>query len=151
MQSIICAFALHSYMLWYAMILLADSESPNQTARKRRQRHVFAWRGPFYCPFDIKCKGFFSFVFNPPLGRRTVWSSVCPSVCLSNVCPSDILFPDYNLSKCQWIFTKLGTCIDIVETWFGNANEQILSIIDRVICPQHDNGGVSSFHALFGV
>ena len=25
-------------------------------------------------------------------------------------------FPDDNLSKYQWIFTKLGMCIDIVET-----------------------------------
>ena len=24
-----------------------------------------------------------------------------------------------NLSKCQWIFTKLGMCIDIVEIWLG--------------------------------
>ena len=35
------------------------------------------------------------------------------------------LFPDDNLSKHQWIFTKLGTCIDIVEIWFGIANGQI--------------------------
>ena len=27
-------------------------------------------------------------------------------------------FPDDNLSECQWIFTKLGMCIDIVEIWF---------------------------------
>ena len=32
------------------------------------------------------------------------------------------LFPDDNLSKHQWIFTKLGMCIDIVEIWFGIAN-----------------------------
>ena len=31
-------------------------------------------------------------------------------------------FPDDNLSKCQWIFTKLGVCIGIVETWFGIAD-----------------------------
>ena len=30
--------------------------------------------------------------------------------------------PDDNLSKHQWIFTKLGMCIDIVEIWFGIAN-----------------------------
>ena len=30
-------------------------------------------------------------------------------------CPSDFSFPDDNLSKYQWIFTKLGMCIDIVE------------------------------------
>ena len=31
-------------------------------------------------------------------------------------------FPDDNLSKPQWIFTKLGVCIDIVKVWFGIAN-----------------------------
>ena len=43
--------------------------------------------------------------------------------------------------------TKLDTCIDIKENWFGIANWQISSIFDRVICPQHDNGGVLSFYA----
>ena len=47
------------------------------------------------------------------------------------------LFPDDNWSKYQWIFTKLGLCIDIVEIWFGIATGQISSISDRVICPQH--------------
>ena len=36
-------------------------------------------------------------------------------------------FPDDNLSKHQWIFTKFGICIDIVEIWFGIANGQISS------------------------
>ena len=41
-----------------------------------------------------------------------VGMSVCPSV----VCPSiHFSFPDDNLSKHQWIFTKLGMCIDIVD------------------------------------
>ena len=35
------------------------------------------------------------------------------------------LFPDDNLSKHQWIFTKLCMYIDIVEIWFGIANELI--------------------------
>ena len=47
-------------------------------------------------------------------------------------------FPDDNLSK-QWIFTKLGMCIDIVEIWFGIANGQISSMFDRTICPWHNN------------
>ena len=34
-------------------------------------------------------------------------------------------FPDDNLSKHQWIFTKLGMCIDTLEVWFGIANGQI--------------------------
>ena len=39
------------------------------------------------------------------------------------------LFPDDNLSKHQWIFTKRGMCIDIVEIWFGIANGRISSIL----------------------
>ena len=46
-------------------------------------------------------------------------------------------FPDDNLSKHKWIFTKLGMCIDIVEICFGIANGQILSNFDGVICPRH--------------
>ena len=37
----------------------------------------------------------------------------------------------------QWLFTKLGVFIDIVEICFGIADRQILSIFDRVICPGH--------------
>ena len=51
-------------------------------------------------------------------------------------------FPDDNLCKCQGIVTKLGTCIDIKEIWFGIATGEISSMFDKVICPQHDNGGV---------
>ena len=56
-------------------------------------------------------------------------------------------FQDNNLSKSQWIFTKFDVCIDIVEICFGIAQRQIL-IFDRVICPQHNNGRVLSFHVL---
>ena len=35
-----------------------------------------------------------------------------------------------NLSKCQGILTKLGTWINIKETWFGVGNGQISSIFD---------------------
>ena len=62
------------------------------------------------------------------VGHPCVRPSVRPSV--------RFLFPDDNLSKLQWIFTKLGMCIDIVEIWFGIANGQILSIFDGVICPR---------------
>ena len=47
-------------------------------------------------------------------------------------------FPDDNLSKAQRILTKLGTYSDI-KIWFGIANVQISSILDRVIYPQHEN------------
>ena len=56
-------------------------------------------------------------------------SAISPSVHFS--------FPDDNLRKHQWIFTKLGMCIDIVEIWFGIAYGQILSNFYRVICPRH--------------
>ena len=44
------------------------------------------------------------------------WTSLCLSIC----CPSVsmyvcISFLDDNLSKHQWIVTKLGMCIDTVE------------------------------------
>ena len=45
-------------------------------------------------------------------------------------------FPDDNLSKRQWIFTKLGMCIDTVDIWFGIVNGQISSIF-MVICLRH--------------
>ena len=50
-------------------------------------------------------------------------------------------FSDDNLSKCQGILTKFRTGIDI-KIWFRIANRQISSIFNRVICPQHDIGGV---------
>ena len=40
--------------------------------------------------------------------------------------------PDDNLSKHQWIFTRLGMCIDIVEIWFRIANGQISSILTEL-------------------
>ena len=43
-------------------------------------------------------------------------------------------FPDDNLSEHQRILTKLVTCIDIKEIWFGIANGQILSMFGRIIC-----------------
>ena len=52
---------------------------------------------------------------------------VCLPICLSYHL-SVFLFPDNHFSKCQWIFTKLGMGIDIVEIWFGIANGQILTI-----------------------
>ena len=59
--------------------------------------------------------------------------SVRPSVVRPSVRFS---FPDDNLSKHQWNFTKLGMCIDIVEIWFGIANGQISSIFLRSYLPE---------------
>ena len=65
------------------------------------------------------------------------WTSVCLSVVRMSVRPSiHFLFPDDNLGKHQWIFTKLGMRIDIVEILFGIANGQISSNFYGVICPR---------------
>ena len=55
------------------------------------------------------------------------------------------LFPDNNLSKYPGILIKLGKCIDI-RNCFGIANERILSVFDRFICLQQDNGGYYRFY-----
>ena len=57
------------------------------------------------------------------VGYYGIMLAVHVSVCLSYVSPSND-----NLSKCQWIFTKPGVCIDIEEIWFGIVNGQILSV-----------------------
>ena len=44
-------------------------------------------------------------------------------------------FPNDNMRKYQWIFTKLGMCIDIVEIYFGIANGQISTIFYLIIRP----------------
>ena len=46
---------------------------------------------------------------------------------------------DDNFSNYQWIYTKLGMCIDFVEIWFGIriANEQISSIFARDLPTTH--------------
>ena len=69
------------------------------------------------------------FVFIPPPPHHThdsawvLWFHIAhPCVCPSVIHPSiHILFPDNKFSKCQWIFTSLGMCIDIIEIWFGIA------------------------------
>ena len=76
------------------------------------------------------------------VGRQWVHPSLSPSYVHPSVRFS---FPDDNLSKHQWIFTKLGMCIDIVEIWFEIANGQISSIFDGVICPRYAHIFVSGW------
>ena len=44
-------------------------------------------------------------------------------------------FQDNNLSKSQWIFTKIDVCIGIVEICCGIAHWQISSIFDKRYLP----------------
>ena len=59
----------------------------------------------------------------------TLWSSMCLSICSLSV----FSFLEDNMSKHQWIFSKLGMCIDIVKIWFRIANGQISSIFDNCL------------------
>ena len=64
------------------------------------------------------------------------------------------LFPDDNLRKQQGILTKLGTCIDIKEIWFGISNGQIssnvlkgLTVLDTPIF-SFRNVSLSKYHGI---
>ena len=52
-------------------------------------------------------------------GYYSITLVVCVSVSLSVLHPFIFSLLDDNLSKCQWIFTKLGFCIDIVRSGLG--------------------------------
>ena len=80
----------------------------------------------YFIPHHTIVVGYYGFTLDV---RVSVHLSVHPSIHFS--------FPGDNLSTHQWIFTKLGMCIDIVEIWFGIANGQILSNFHRVICLRH--------------
>ena len=95
------------------------------TQQCHNELYVHKWHGdPFYTP--------------PHNSGGVLWFHVgCLSVRRMSVCPSFFSFPDDNLSKHQWSFTKLGMCIDIVEIWYGIANGQISSNFYGVICLRH--------------
>ena len=57
----------------------------------------------------IPCQAIVAGYYDITLAVRV---SVCLSVHPSVVCPSVYSFLDDNLSKCQWIFTRLGVCFD---------------------------------------
>ena len=53
---------------------------------------------------------------------------------MSSVRPS-VGHPDDNLSRYQWVVTKLCMCIDIVEIWFEIANGHISPIFELSVRP----------------
>ena len=83
-----------------------------------------------FIPRHTIVAGYYGFTLDV---RVFVHPCVCLCISHTSIC---VWFLDDNLSK-QWIFTKLGLCIDIVEIWFGIANGQILSNFDGVICTIH--------------
>ena len=89
----------------------------------------------FFIPHHTIVAGYYGFTLVVHESVRP--SYVRPSIRLS----VRFSFPDDNLSKHQWIFTKLGMCIgmciEIVEIWFEIVNGQISSVFDGVICPRH--------------
>ena len=89
---------------------------------------------------------FFQYVFIPRHTIVTGYYGFMLDVCVSVTLSVHFSFPDDNLSKHQWIFTKLSKCIDIVEIRFGIANGQILSIFYGVICRDTTMVGYYSSH-----
>ena len=77
---------------------------------------------PFFIPRHTIVAGYYGFTL-------AIRLSVCPSVSRTSI---RISFPDDNLSKHQWIFTKLCMCIDTVE------------ICVEVLRPSQPNGVMSS-------
>ena len=67
-----------------------------------------------------------------------IWFGIADGQILSNfdrvICPrhTQFSFPDDNLSKLQWIFTKLGMYIGIVEIWFGIAKGKYRQILTEL-------------------
>ena len=101
--------------------LVSETRSPGKTKWKpcwRSRGHIFIW--PFEKRDIIMLQAMVSI-------RLSIRPSIHPSVICMSV---HISFLDDNLSKHQWIFTKFGFCIDIVELWFGIADGQILSNFD---------------------
>ena len=56
-------------------------------------------------------------------------------------------FQEDNLNSCQWIFTKIGMGIHIVEIWVGTTNGQILSELS--LCHMWQGIIVSCFDFFF--
>ena len=94
---------------WFYLLFLKKHTKKKEKEKKHRLLPLLA----LFIPCHMLVAGYFGI-------KLVVHMSVCPSVRLSI-----FSFPYDNLSKCQWIFTKLDACIDVVEIWFGIANGQI--------------------------
>ena len=76
----------------------------------------------------------FSSFYTPPhySGGLLCFQVGYPCGCSFVVCLSVFSLLDGNLSKYQWIVTKLDMCIDIAELWFWIANGQISSFLKKL-------------------
>ena len=80
--------------------------------------------------YNFHCCMFMFVVTLPHISGRVLWFHF-GRLCIHPIVvrPSVFLLLDNSLSKYQWIFTKLGMCIN-VEILFGIINGQILSIFE---------------------
>ena len=65
-----------------------------------------------------------------------IWFGIANGQILTELSAQDtpiFLFLEDNLSKCQGILTKLGTCTDMKEIWFRIVNGQISSMFDSYL------------------
>ena len=103
---------------------------------------IVVWYYVFPCQWLSVCPSVLGFHFQTWIVFDRFYSN-CAFTCISGVGGLGLLmgkfshFLTVNLSKHQWIFTKLGICIDIVKIWFGIANGQILSILDSYLPATH--------------
>ena len=124
---IICIILIQSHCLWSRN---TDVMLRINLVSLSHYKGMYLHESPILC-FFIPCHmivaGHYVFTLDIPVSIHP--SVICPSVHIS--------FPDDNLSKHQWIFTKLSMCIDILEIWFGIVNGLISSNFDEIICPRH--------------
>ena len=70
-------------------------------------------------------------------------------VCPFSISRSVFSFLNDNLSECQWIFTKLGMCIDIVKIWFRIANGRLCRFLTELSAHDTIMAGYYGFTFLF--
>ena len=123
-----CHRGIHRATGTYTMLQDQKPKGPDQTVQIMTcQDCLNAHMLFFFIPRHTIVVGYYGFTLD-------IRVAVNPSISRTSI---PILFLDDNLNKHQWIFTKLGMCIDVMEIWFGIANGQISSNFDGVICPRH--------------
>ena len=142
-QSTILAFAFHSYILWYHMILLVDGEGPHQTANVHaylgfRCPHipedwVFAWHGP---KDNDKSKGVWWWKIQPSskLNRfsKTINNKTCQVAVIKSMAPDKVIFFFYQKVLILFLYLHENTEVLLMSTqiicFYGKMKENIMLI-----------------------